>query len=428
MNNNTDTNKLIVELTDLNKKLNSMNEESNVKLVLANIKDERDAIIDKILFDKEYEEKEYVYDFYQKQITNMTQYYRIHENNNIDFTYIVEKIIRVLMKNFWLASYIKSPKGYLIHYLFLYKINFFPNRIWAIAHKYFQKFDETKTHIPLHMIRENATKLDKSEQDYFTSNKSNFDMEYHSSMIDECIRQSEEINYMDLLDSLDEEDRAWHNEEDVIEVSIESKPLTDNNIIRTFDINYEQFMMRNNLLTTEECNQKLNRIRKIKLGKWKVYCDNTGLLPSDITKYTYNEENEGYNYIPHRERVKYPEYIEVLCRPKKFDFTAKFFDKRAETYIKSIIRKLSKRNQLLTGLLYYQMIPIDEIVKILNFVNRDSLNKEKSRILIILKNQILKDYEYIMTTYSGTYLCYWTKKIKQKADRNAKKVKKVLSI
>jgi len=74
------------------------------------------------------------------------------------------------------------------------------------------------------------------------------------------------------------------------------------------------------------------------------------------------------------------------------------------------------------------MIPIDEIVKILNFVNRDSLNKEKSRILIILKNQILKDYEYIMTTYSGTYLCYWTKKIKQKADRNAKKVKKVLSI
>ena len=421
---NTTMNELIVKLVNINNQLNTENEISNVKLVLAGIEDKRDPIIDKIIFDKVSNEKKYIYDFYQDQIKNMNQYYKMYESN-IYFADIVEKIIRILLKNFKLFPYIKEPKGYLISYLFQKGIQGFPNRIWAMFHKYFNKFDETKSHKSLEQIRKNATKLDKSEQDYFESNESSFDMEYHAFMVDKCIRQSEKMHTMDLLNNLDKDEKAWYLE-DKIDVDTESKPTTLNNTITIYNVNYEQLRMKNkyNLLTTEEYNKEIDELKQKKLRKWQKYKNETGFLPHDISEY-----HEGYRYIPAQNRVKNPDHIEVYCEPKEFDFRYLYFDKKVDTYLRNIIvKKLSNRQQLLIGYLYYEMLQVDEIISSMNFVNKTALDKEKHRALKKIKLQILKDYDFILKEFGETFLAYWAKQIKRKIDEHAKKDKKMLSI
>ncbi len=422
---NTVTHELIIKLANLNIKLNSKNEYSNVKLIFEGIEDERDLIIDNIMIDKD------VYSFCESQSNKMNNYYRAY-SNNICFIDIVDKIVRILLKNFKLYPDIINPKGYLLSYCFLQAFGTFKNRIWAYFKRYSSHFEEMKGHVSIDKIIDNESYSDM--QDYFESNK--FDLNFRQSIIDSKDHRSrrnsikkkfddndEAIN----IDDFDEEnEETWYAEDDNgILLDSESRPTIKNTVITSFDVPYQTLRLDKKfiLLSTEEYNEKINRIRKTRIKKWNIYKYESSMLPHDVTRYEM-----GINYLKVRNK-KNPVYIQVICIPKKFNFNYLFFDKKAESYLKNIIvRKLTKRQQLLIGYLYYEMLSVDEIINTMNFANKTSLDKEKHRSLKILRLQILKDYDYIQNEYGETYLAYWTRMIKHKVDRIAKKDRKLLSI
>jgi len=427
-NNATATNKLIEELVSLNTKLNSGNEESNVQLVFLKIKDERDPIIDKIMIDED------VYSFCKKQSDEMNRYYKIY-GSDICFEFIVDKILRILLKNLMLFDDIKNPKGFMLSYCFLKPFGTFKNRIWSYFKRYSEHFEETKGNVSLDKIMDNESYSDM--QDYFEAN--NFDLNFTQSVIDS---KDERENYnKKKIDFKDNEENMCTNDEFIIEnedmfafydedendlsLALENHPTIINRVITLYDIPYQSIRLNSKYihLSTEEYKKKIDKIKKVKLRKWNIYKNESGILPHDVTKFKKNS-----NYFKIRNN-KDSEYIHVVCKGKDFDFSYVFFDKKVETYIKNIItKKLSKKQQLLIGYLYYKMLPVDEIISSMNYVNKTAMNKEKNRALKILKYQLLKDYDFIQNEYGKTFLAYWLRLIKTKISAIAKKEKKMLSI
>lgn len=187
-------------------------------------------------------------------------------------------------------------------------------------------------------------------------------------------------------------------------------------------------------MTDQEYNKKIDKSRKNKIKKWQLYNNETGYFPHNITKY-----QTGINYFLLRdnkdEREKFrdnkeTDLIFAVCKPEPdFDFSEISFDKTTENYLRKIITEnLKERPQMLIKHLYYEMMPVDDVVSKMGFSSKTAMNKEKNRSLILLKYQILSDFEYIISEYGDTKLAYWAKKIKQRHEKYIceKKGKKVI--
>lgn len=418
------TNEYIIELSKLNNILNLDNKESNVKLVFAGFKDERDPIIDKIMIVED------VYTFCEKQSYEMNEYYLKVYKNDICFSDIVDKIVRILLKKFILFNDTQKPKAYMLSYCFEKGFGTFPNRVWGYFNRYYPNyFSEMKSHKSLDKMIENQSRLDIDEKDYFESN--NFYIDFHENAIDRKDYRSrignkgifnDDSEIMD-LDNVEEDEEAWDTEDIDLLLDSESHPTMKNTVITSYDIPYQKCRANNKYiaLSDEEYDKEINRIRKVKLKKWYAYKNDSGMLPHDVTKF-----KEGDNYFKVRNN-KNPDYIHVICRLGKYSNKI-LFDKNIESYLLNIIIKnLSERQQLLVGYLYYQMILVDDVVSLMGFSNKTALDKEKSRCLSKIRCQILKDYEFILEEYDDTFLAYWIKKIKQD-EEYAKKEEKKLSI
>lgn len=415
--NNAIIDEIIRKLVNLNEKLNS-EKISNVKLVLTGIEDERDKIIDSIMIDKD------VYSFCQEQSEYIEKYYKAY--GNVCFANIVDKIIRILLKDFKLYSDIKSPKGYMLSYCFLQGFGTFKNRVYAYFHRYQDHFiKEVKGHVSIDKMLDNENYLDMQDlQDIYKSNKYNFDIEFHQISIDRkdhrLRRSSIKKNFNNNSDMTDVDN---FEDENGLLLNSENHPTVNNMVITPYDVPYETLRLNNILLNDKEYNRKINKIRQIKLKKWNRYKNESSMLPYNAFNY-----KQGVNYFRVRNN-KNPDYIQVTCKPKKIDFSYIFEDKKAETYIKNIIAKnLSYRQQLLINFLYYEMLPVDSIVSSMQYANKTALNKEKHRALKAIKIQLLKDYDCIQNKYGETFLWYWTKRIKRKFDRIVKNDKNLLSI
>lgn len=421
---NTITNKLIIKLANLNTKLNSKDDDSNIKLIFKGIEDERDPIIDMIMIDED------VYSFCKRQSEYMNRYYKVY-GNDICFIDIVDKIVRILLKNIQLYNDIINPKGFMLSYCFLKGFGTFRNRVWSYFNRYKTYFEEMKGHVCIDKILDNDTYSDIQDKDYFESN--DFDIRFYSASDSQDFRYQiikdkldSDYEVMDIDDIVEENEEIFYAEdENGFLLDSESHPTIKNTVITTYDVPYQKLRIENryNLLSTEEYDKEIEIIKKIKLRKWNAYRNESSLLHYDVTKYKV-----GDNYFKTR-NTKNSDYIMVVCEPKEFDFNKTFFDKKVETYLKNlIINKLTKRQQLLVGYLYYKMVPVDKIISSMDFTNKTSLDKEKHRALKILKLQILDDYDFIQREYGETYLAFWAKMIKRKLEEFAKKDKKMLSI
>ncbi len=444
MTNNED----VIKLAELNKKMNSFNELNNAKQVFTGVRDERDPLIDSIISAKD------VYYPIDKLAREMSRYYLEIYGDDIDYTYFIdfiEQIVRILLKNFKLYEDIKDPRAFMISYLFKQKTGTFDNRIWAYFNRYYQKYFESfKNHESYEQLYDNK-KYCKDDLDFYECNK--FYVNYYESGInrkdtrdsinddgkDDDLEKIEDDD-LDVKSEEEEDDKDWYEEEEededdnAILLHKARYPTIENSVITTYDIPYQKERVSNIVWSDQEYNEEISKIKERKLRKWHIYDAETGYFPHNITKY-----QKGINYFLLRDNKdkkkkfrenKEPDLIFAVCKPAEFDFTEIFFDKQAETYLKNIIIKnLSKRQQLLIGCLYYQMMPMDDVVSLMGFSSRDVLNKEKNRSLGKLKRQILNDYDYIFQEYDDTKLAYWVRKIKQRHENTyAKKEGKMLSI
>lgn len=423
----------IVKLAELNKKINSFNEISNVKQVFEGVKDQqRDPIIDKIMAGKD------VYFRIYKLAKNMSKYYletygqEIHYTNFIDF---IEQIVRILLKNFMVFDDIQKPRAYMISYLFKQKVGSFDNRILAYFNRYYPKyFEPFKNHKSYEQLFDNQM-YDQDDLDYWESNK--FYADYHEFAVnskdnrskDGSKKEMNEISVKTDLDDIEEkEDEIWYiNDDDILSIPSDKEihATLKNTIITKYDVPFKKYRIDNIALSEEEYGEKITKIRERRIRRWHIYKTETGFLPHDIVKY-----RAGGKYFLVRNDSKSNDFIYIVCEPEEFDFTEIFFDKRVETYLRNIIiRRLSETQQLLIGYLYYQMKSVDEVIKLLGYANQTAMNKEKNRSLGKLRRQILNDYDFIMQEYDETKLAYWAKKIKQRHENSyAKKEEKMLSI
>lgn len=433
------TNEDVIQLAELNKKLNSFNEISNAKQVFAGIRDERDPIIDRIISGED------IYIQINGLAIEMSQYYFKTYGEKIDFTYFIdfiEQIIRILLKNLKLYDDVEKPRAFMASYLFKQKFGTFDNRVKVYFNKYYPKyFERFKGHKSLEQLFDKQT-YNQDDLDYWESNK--FYADYHEFAVNSMDNREKDgskniINNTSVkidLDDIEDDEILYLKDEDILLIpdDEEGRATVENSIIRKYDIDFEKIRIKNIALTDEEYNKEIDKSRNNKINSWHKYNAETGYFPHNITKY-----QKGINYFLLRdnkdERKKIRENKETglicaICKPAPdFDFKEIFFDKTFETYLKNIIIKnLSPRQQLLIRCLYYQMMPVDNVVSLMGFSSSEALDTEKSRSLILLKYQILSDFDYIIAEYGNTKLAYWAKKIKQRHEKNIceKKGKKVI--
>lgn len=414
----------VIKLAELNRKLNSFNEISNVKQVFAGIRDERDPIIDRIISGRD------VYYKVNKLAKEMSKYYFETYGDDVDFTYFIdfiEQIVRILLKNFKLYDDIEKPRAFMVSYLFKQKFGTFENRVKIYFNKYCQEyFERFRNHKSLDQMLENQ-RYDRYDTDYYNSNKCYIDF-YESGANSRYDKDIVNINTeTDDLDNIIEEEELLYSKDDDEDVFVipntKSYPTVENAVIRKYDIDFEKTRTENITLTDKEYSKKINESIKNKIKKWHIYNAQTGYFPHSITKY-----EEGINHFLlrdnkiEREKIrenKETDLIFAICKPERdFDFSEISFDRTTENYLRKIIKNLTERQQMLIKHLYFEMMPVDDVVELMEFSSRTALNKEKSRSLILLKYQILSDFDYIITEYGDTKLAYWAKKIKQRHEKN----------
>lgn len=413
--NNEEIHALIRELANLNIELNSKSMISNIQLVLKGIEDERDLIIETILSDEDF------ISFTEKQHKSIAYYY---EKDSDDFRLIVIKILNSLLKDYKLFENVDDPKGNLLTYCFIQPINnTYPNRIWAIFQRYYDKFEEMQGNKLLEPMFIHQTYC-ADDLDFNYSNKYYVDFhEYgvsgrddRSIINDECEEDTSDTHIDEVQvneGGTDEEYQKWVTN-DVI-------------VIRKYDIPYKKIREDNITLNDEEYNYEINKIRKRILNRWYKYKKLTAVYPNDIFRY-----RPGHNDFNLREDSisKKQEKIYAYCIEGKEYFNNIVFNKEYQTFIKNVIfRVLSKRERLLIENLYYKLMPAEKVIDLMGFKSKKALDTEKSECLGKIKRQLIKDYKFILEEYNETSLAYWLKKIVKKYKKEiAEKEGKVLSI
>jgi len=441
------TNEDVIKLAELNKKLNSFNEISNAKQVFSGERDERDPIIDRILSGEDIYAQINGLTIENKRINGlaieMSQYYFKTYGDDIDYTYFIdfiEQIVRILLKNFKLYDDIKEPRAFMANYLFKQKVGNFKNRVWAYFNKYYPKyFEPFKGHKSLDQMMDNQ-RYDKYDADFHQSNKSyiNFYELGANSKYDKDIININ-IETDDLENIIEEEELLYSKDEDedndvFVIPNAKSYPTVENAVITKYDIPFEKIRIKNIELTDQEYSKKINKSRKNKINSWRLYNAETGYFPCNITKY-----QTGINNFLLRdnkdEREKFrdnkeTDLIFAVCKPEPdFDFSEISFDKTTENYLRKIITEnLKERPQMLIKHLYYEMMPVDDVVSKMGFSSKTAMNKEKNRSLILLKYKLLSDFDYIIAEYGDTKLAYWVKLLKKRHEKEVceKEGKKVI--
>jgi hypothetical protein len=351
-----DENELIIELAKMNwlykTKVKNLNNEN----------DERDSIIERILWDADFQK------CYWKKVYEFEQYYK-NKYGDRDFEGVVHKVLVQILKAFTFKDKngndknIKNPKGWLISHCFKKRTY----QKGALVQDYVDSyFNSVKNDIP--ELRE-LLLFDAQKQ-----------KEYND------LEEPEEIepNYEDEKYEVEQYEPEYY----FAETSIDDMNSIDDKIILTkYSSSYDSFRYKYFWKTNQEIMLRYEKSRTKKLKKWRIYKNKT--------------QHTIYHQIP-----------------KKLNFDNIFNDILPDEYIKKIIlNNLSKRQALIVGLYYYEMKKPEYIIDILQFKDLTALNKELSRIKKKLKLVLLKDYQYIQEQFPETYLDYWVRKIRDKFEK-----------
>jgi hypothetical protein len=416
-------NELIVKLEELNKKYDNSN---IVNDIFEGIEDYRDNIIDIILWDNDLIS---FIERYNKKYKNW--YYKMY--GDVDFTEIIHKLLRIILKTLKFHEEVRSPLGYIINKCFIPKTLSNGEVVLSYLDSYFNRY---KDKFPELVI---TTSIDAMQEYQMNDNSDiNEDVLYMEELMDNRDRRDglnkkkykefveydklevKKINNNGRMLDLDisEEDREIQNEilekdEDEFIINDIGNGFISNNIISNFSISYDKFKLKNfnkkdkennwnEKDIQEEFNKKLNTI----MWHWNIYKKNIGYIPDDIFKL----KRESYIHYKYK---NIDINLFVNCPIKTFEFDLVLKENSVNDYIKNmIIKNLSKREALLIGLMYYEMKSQQDIMEILEYDYRDinNFNKFKHKALKKLKIALLNDYDYIAEEYGYTYLLYWLRK------------------
>lgn len=404
-------NETICKLEQLNRQMNSNGNKDISKLVLKGIIDNRDSMIDFILCSPDFNKK------FKEESMKLKHFY-----NSSDFDNATDKVLRILLKSFTFhTNNIDSPISYLISHCFK-KRTFSDGKIVI---SYFEAyFNRNKAHLLELNERpygidpsENSKHDDECDQDYYESNK--FDMEFHQAMIDIKDTRADigkkyfadTINEIDttFIGNVDDDDEKI-SEMDADDIKeIRDITICNSNYINDYSFNYDEIRHKYIIESDEKINRRYEKVRISRIKKWESYKDNVGFIPYQI------EKLKKKNYImihQNNENKKYKDmFMYVKCPPKDIDKTKN----EVEKYFSKIINKaLSKREKELINKLYYEMAPLDKILKVFNYSNKSAMDKVKSKCNLTLERALLEKYDYIQSTFGESKIAYWLRKIHKK--------------
>lgn len=238
-------------------------------------------------------------------------------------------------------------------------------------------------------------------QQYYRERRKPFDF----TVPDVELATSENDAILDEIDKKEKEidiEPIAEEEAEKIEHEIKETPDT----IRYFDCSLDQYKIK--YFCDEDRAWKEYAIRMNKLfgdkGEYWKYVDDVGMIPAN-RKDGYKEV-ETFEYTPKKGKKS---YLKVYNKTKELNYNYLWlFDSVLQ---KIISENLNKRQRWLIDLYYYRCFDIDRICLILGFKDRTAFNKEKSRIINILRNILLSNYDFYIKASS---LRYWLRKTAKK--------------
>lgn len=254
-----------------------------------------------------------------------------------------------------------------------------------------------------------AEAIAERHQKYYKDNRTDFSIPDVETMttetdgiLDEIGKQGQEVE----IEPMAEE------EAEKIEHEIKETPDT----IRYFDCSLDQYKIK--YFCDEDRAWKEYAIRMNKLfgdkGEYWKYVDDVGMIPAnrkdgykEVETYEYTVKKYGKKQKNGKNDKK--SYLRIYNIAKELNYTYLWvFDNVVQ---KIIFENLKKRQRWLIDLYYYRCFDVDRICLILGFENRTAFNKEKSRIINILRNILLSDYDFYIKASS---LRYWLRKTAKK--------------
>lgn len=212
------------------------------------------------------------------------------------------------------------------------------------------------------------------------------------AILDEIGKKAKEID----IEPMAEE------EAEKIEHEIKENPDT----IRYFDCSLNKYRQKYFYSEDKAWEDYAIRMNKLfgKNGEYWKYVDDVGMIPANW-KDGYKEV-ETFKYTPKKGKKS---YLKVYNKTKELNYNYLWvFDNVLQ---KIIFENLNKRQRWLIDLYYYRCFDINRICLILGFKDRTAFNKEKSRIINILRNILLSDYDFYIKASS---LRYWLRKTAKK--------------
>ncbi len=383
-------------------------------------KDKRELLIECILQDEDIQ-REIVK--FRKDWEGTHPYIYLHDD-------AIEKAIldvaRLLKKP---KGEVRSPKGYFINHVFKKK-NFGNNENFvskSYLEVYLEKYKEkygifnTVSTEQIEMREMNdlsntwddermqwqAEAIADRHQQYYRERRKPFDFK----VPDVELATSEDDAILDEIDKKEKEidiEPMAEEEAEKIEHEIKENPDT----IRYFDCSLDQYKIK--YFCDEDRAWKEYAIRMNKLfgdkGEYWKYVDDVGMIPAnrkdgykEVETYEYTVKKYGKKQKNGKNDKK--SYLRIYNIAKELNYTYLWvFDNVLQ---KIIFENLNKRQRWLIDLYYYRCFDVDRICLILGFKDRTAFNKEKSRIINILRNILLNDYDFYIKASS---LRYWLRK------------------
>lgn len=314
---------------------------------------------------------------------------------------------------------VRSPKGYFINHVFKKK-NFGNNENFvskSYLEVYLEKYKEkygifnTVSTEQIEMREMNdlsntwddermqwqAEAIAERHQQYYRERRKPFDF----TVLDVELATSENDAILDEIHKKEKEidiEPMAEEEAEKIEHEIKENPDT----IRYFDCSRNEYRQKYFYSEDKAWEEYAKRMNKLfgKNGEYWKYVDDVGMIPAN-RKDGYKEV-ETFEYTPKKGKKS---YLKVYNKTKELNYNyLLLFDSVLQ---KIISESFNKRQRWLIDLYYYRCFDIDRICLILGFKDRTAFNKEKSRIINILRNILLSDYDFYIKASS---LRYWLRK------------------
>ncbi len=246
-----------------------------------------------------------------------------------------------------------------------------------------------------------AEAIAERHQKYYRERRKPFDF----TVPDVELATSENDAILDEIDKKEKEidiEPMAEEEAEKIEHEIKENPDT----IRYFDCSLNEYRQKYFYSEDKAWEEYVKRMNKLfgKNGEYWKYVDDVGMIPAN-RKDGYKEV-ETFKYTPKKGKKS---YLKVYNKTKELNYNYLWlFDSVLQ---KIISENLNKRQRWLIDLYYYRCFDINRICLILGFKDRTAFNKEKSRIINILRNILLSDYDFYIKASS---LRYWLRKTAKK--------------